>query len=258
MYNFSCLLVCNLTCVRLERAFGGVPTVAKLSVKLITQYVEITLGSEIVFYGRFHRFCSCQRLSLARLQGSTCQKKSNKTWKLKRHLDTQNFSFLDHLIHWNIKQQSTKVQSLSFKSWLLWRFCNPCQVLLFLSAMVPSHSLILEEWWTRAKLMRLSGLCIEIILSCCMCTGHDKSSDHQRIFTLTLICQPSKLLIPLINLLSFIYPPIVASFWDSIYDLSIFPQKFLDWFYFPWILSWGFKGWKTGHKKRIIEWFDNI
>lgn len=28
--------------------------VAKLSVKLITQYVEITLGSEIVFYGRFH------------------------------------------------------------------------------------------------------------------------------------------------------------------------------------------------------------
>ena len=69
MYNFSCLLVCNLTCVRLERAFGGVPTVAKLSVKLITQYVEITLGSEIVLYGRFHRFCSCQRLSLARLQG---------------------------------------------------------------------------------------------------------------------------------------------------------------------------------------------
>ena len=185
----------------------GVPTVAKLSVKLITQYVEITLGSEIVFYGRFHRFCSCQRLSLARLQGSTCQKKSNKTWKLKRHLDTQNFSFLDP-IHWNSSKQSTKVQSLSFKSWLLWRFCNPCQVLLFLSAMVPSHSLILEEWWTRAKLMRLSGLCIEIILSCCMCTGHDKSSDHQRIFTLTLICQPSKLLIPLINLLSFIYPPV--------------------------------------------------
>ena len=86
--------------------------------------------------------------------------------------------------------------------------------------------------------MRLSGLCIEIILSCCMCTGHDKSSDHQRIFTLTLICQPSKLLIPLINLLSFIYPQVVvASFWDSIYDLSIFPQNLRDWFYFPriWI-----------------------
>ena len=107
MYNFSCLLVCNLMCA--FKKHQGVPTVAKLSVKLITQYVEITLGSEIVFYGRFHRFCSCQRLSLARLQGSTCQKKSNKTWKLKRHLDTQNFSFLDPIQCNSSKVQKCKV-----------------------------------------------------------------------------------------------------------------------------------------------------